>query len=213
MRTGLGLIVFFFFVNGVNAQEQISHSKKKALWFSAAVPGLGELYLGDWKYDKWGTGKAYFAAEAGLWSGYFLLSKYAGWIRHDARTYAADRAGVYLPSAKPARFYVNIGKFRDIYAYNDLQRRATGTELLYEENTGNFWKWDSEKSRKHYDRMRIRSDNTARLAQYLFFGMIANRVLSLVSTGKAYRTQQQSYYFQYIPTTGGMQAELTIRFN
>ena len=162
-------------------------SKKKALFYSLLIPGMGELYQNDWKFNQWGSGLYYFAAEAVFWSGHFYLKSYSSWLKEDARALAARKAGVDLNSPKPNDFYFNIGKFSDIYAYNDYQRRYVGTATLYEETDANFWQWSSQKSRKKYDRMRIDRDNYRNYSQYILWGVFVNHVMSAVNSMRVFR--------------------------
>ncbi len=167
--------------------EKQTKSKKKAFFYSLLLPGMGELYLNDWKFSAWGSGMYYFTAEALLWSGSFYLRSYGGWLKDDARALAARNAGVDLSSAKPSNYYFNIGKFSDIYSYNDHQRRYVGTETLYSETEANFWQWNSEKNRRRYDRMRIDSDNYRNISQYILWGVFVNHVMSAVNSMRLFR--------------------------
>jgi hypothetical protein len=182
-------------------------SKKKAFFFSLLVPGLGELYQNDWKFSGWGSGLYYFTAEAVLWSGHFYLKSYSNWVREDARSLAARSAGVDLNSNKPKNYYVNIGKFSDIYNYNDYQRRTVGTSTVYAETEANFWLWNSDKSRQKYDRLRIRSDNYRNFSQYMFWGVFTNHVLSAVNSMRIFRKlhplSDARLHFDIIPGSNG----------
>lgn len=182
-----------FLMSGISSTQQVMQevadgkSKKKAFFYSLLVPGLGELYQNDWKFSAWGSGLYYFTAEVVLWSGHFYLKNYGNWLREDSRSLAARSAGVDLNSTKPKRYYVNIGKFSDIYSYNDYQRRTVGTSTVYAETEANFWLWNSDKSRRKYDRMRIRSDNYRNFSQYIFWGVFTNHVLSAVNSMRIFR--------------------------
>lgn len=190
-----------------NSTPASGKSKKKAFFFSLLVPGLGELYQNDWKFSGWGSGLYYFTAEAALWSGHFYLKSYGSWLREDSRSLAARSAGVDLNSKKPDQYYVNIGKFSDIYSYNDYQRRTAGTSTVYAENDANFWLWSSEKSRKKYDRLRIRSDNYRNFSQYVFFGVFTNHVLSAVNSLRIFRKlhpqSEARLHFNVMPGSNG----------
>ncbi len=182
-------------------------SKKKTFFFSLLVPGLGELYQNDWKFAGWGSGLYYFTAEAALWSGHFYLKSYGNWLREDSRSLAARSAGVDLNSKKPDQYYVNIGKFSDIYSYNDYQRRTAGTSTVYAENDANFWLWNSDQNRRKYDRLRIRSDNYRNFSQYMFWGVFTNHVLSAVNSLRIFRKlhpqSEARLHFKVIPGSNG----------
>lgn len=171
-------------------KKPYAKSKKQAFFYSLLLPGLGELYQNDWKFEGWGSGLYYFAAEALLWSGHFYLKSYSNWQKEDSRSLAARNAGVDLFSPKPARYYVNIGKFSDIYLYNDFQRRMVGTSTLYAETGTNYWRWNSDHDRRTYDRMRIRSDSYRSFSQYMLWGIFTNHVLSSVNSMRIFRNRQ-----------------------
>lgn len=167
-------------------------SKTKAWLFSLLIPGMGELYLKDWNYRNWGSGRYFFTAEILSWSTHFYLKSYSSWINHDAKNMAAQYAGVNWKTSKPFKFKTMIGKFDDIYAYNESQRRLTGRSLLYEENPDNYWKWDSESHRKKYDRLRAKSNTSELYAKYTLFGVFVNHVLSSVNSLRIYRNEQKN---------------------
>ncbi|KAB2878328.1 hypothetical protein F9K33_13525 [bacterium] len=180
-------------------------SKKKAFLFSLLLPGLGELYQNDWKFNGWGSGLYYFGAEALLWSSHLYLGSYSNWLKEDSRSLAARNAGVDLKSPKPSRYYVNIGKFSDIYTYNEFQRRLVGTSTLYAETNANFWQWNNDGSRRKYDRLRADSDTYNNFSKYMLWGIFTNHVLSAVNSMRLFRNNERwgetRIHFDMIPRT------------
>lgn len=188
-------------VSGLNAQEtenatdhvQIHKSRGTALVYSFLVPGLGELYLEDWKWSEWGSGKTWFMSEIVMWGTHVYLASYSGWVKDDARALAATRAGVDWSVTKPDNYVSNIGKFTDIYSYNDVQRRFTGPEgNLYPETADNFWSWDSKNSQNKYDDLRIRSRTFKRYSEFTLYGIFVNHVVSVISASRAFRRHQHN---------------------
>ncbi len=165
----------------------VQKSKGKAFFYSLIVSGLGDLYLKDWKADHWGGGKYFFMTEVALWSSFLYLRGYSNWVKNDSRVFAAQHAGVNWHYAKPPKYSATIGKFSDIYSYNETQRRMTETILLMEENNTNYWKWDSDKNRKKYDRLRIRSHSSRNWATYTVYGILVNHVLSAVQATRTFQ--------------------------
>ncbi|MBL7961410.1 hypothetical protein JNL27_14345 [bacterium] len=166
-------------------------SKKKAFFFSLLLPGLGELYQNDWKFKGWGSGLYYFGAEALLWSSHLYLGSYRDWLKEDSRSLAARNAGVDLKTPKPSRYYVNIGKFSDIYTYNEFQRRLVGTSTLYSETDANFWQWNNDGSRRKYDRLRADSDTYNNFSKYMLWGIFTNHVMSAVNSMRVFRNNKR----------------------
>ncbi len=175
---------------------------KKAFLISLLIPGFGDLHIHNWDLKKWGNGKYFFGSEVTLWSSFFYLRSYSGWLKQDSRAFSAMHAGVKWNSVKPTKFNTVIGKFRDIYSYNETQRRLTGSSLLYSENEANYWKWDSQSNMKKYDRMRIRSQSAGTYATYVAYGIVVNHLLSAINTIRTLklrsRQQNVSFHLTYV---------------
>jgi hypothetical protein len=162
-------------------------SKPKAFMLSMLIPGFGDLYLNDWNIKKWGNGKYFFTSEIFLWSSFLYLKSYSNWIRQDSRALASQHAGVNWKQDKPSRYTTVIGKFADIYSYNETQRRLTGNAFLYPETSDNYWKWDSQSNQKKYDELRIKSRSTSIYATYVVYGVIVNHILSSINTMRTFK--------------------------
>jgi len=177
-----------------HSEKQNFHkSRGTALAYSFLLPGLGDLYLRDWKMSEWGSGKIGFATEVALWASHLYLSSYSGWVKDDARALAATHAGVDWSEAKPQGYFSNIGKFSSIYSYNDVQRRFTGPEgNLYNETLANYWSWDAESQRQKYDDRRIRSRSFKRYSEFVLYGIFVNHVISMIRTARTYRRMERS---------------------
>ncbi len=174
------------------AESGTRKSRKLVFFYSLVVPGAGDLYLKDWKVGDWTSGKYFFGMEVALWSVYLYASSHSGWIRSDARAFAAQHAGVDWSAPKPKDYSTYVGKFADLYTYNETTRRLSGTEFLYEETEANYWRWDTESNRRKYDRLRISSQQSERIAQYLVFGFIVNRIMAAVNSAREYRRLAKS---------------------
>jgi len=84
-----------------------------AVLYSLLLPGMGELYAGDY-----GTGKYFTGADGVLWITLAAIDNHATSMQDDARTYAALHAG-FDPSAKDDDYYIDVSNFNDVYSYND----------------------------------------------------------------------------------------------
>ncbi len=167
-------------------------SKKLVFFYSLLMPGMGDLYLKDWNVREWGSGKYFFATEVLLWASHFYSNSRSQWLAGDYKALAARHAGVVWGVPKPDKYETNIGKFSDIYYFNDVYRRASGTTQLYEENDANYWRWDSESHRKLYDRTRIQSQKFDRISQYLIFGIVVNHFMAGMNSIREYRRLQRA---------------------
>ncbi len=178
---------------------EFEKSKSKAIWLSFAVPGLGELYLNNWK--SMGSGKYFMAGEAMMWAGFFYFRSYGKWVHTDSRAFATRNAGV-VSGSKPASYYFNIAKYGSIYEYNDAERRLNAGKNVYAETSENFWQWQNDKVREKYDRMRIDATFYKRVASYVLFSGLMNRVLSAAQTARLFKqmkTQGISMNVQVFP--------------
>lgn len=171
--------------------EISSKSKKKALLLSLLVPGAGELYLNDWNLREWQSGKYFFTSEALLWAGHFYFRTYSNWSRSDAKALAAAHARVNWNAAKPSGYFSVIGKFTDIYTFNEVQRRFFGPEAVYTENAENFWQWDHEKNQNRFEDKRLESRNYKRYSQFVVYGVVVNHVLSAINAMRMYNKRQK----------------------
>lgn len=201
----------------------MNKSKRSAFFLSVLLPGLGDLYLHDWKIREWGSGRYFFATEVLLIAGHLYSAHRSDWLRNDYRAWAAGHAGVDWNYSKPSQYETNIGKFSDVYSYNEVQRRLTGTAQLYEEGPRHYWQWDSESHRKKYDRLRISSQKYDRFSQYLIFGVVVNHLLAGVNSLRQYRQMEKAtgihLRFRLSPFTGlggrpqyGFEARLSREF-
>lgn len=182
VRYSLCTVMILLGIVSIQAQEQVPSypSKKKAILLSLVAPGAGELYLSDWKFERWGSGKYFAATEVMLWAAHFYSRSYSGWLKEDARALAARKAGVDIHSSKPSKYYVNIGKYSDIYTYNEIQRRITGTEFLYDETDANYWHWQKDSDRRKYDKMRADTKRFQQISTYMYFGLFVNHMMGIV---------------------------------
>src|SRR5437868_5743769 len=75
-------------------QEQARGERKSpalAALYSLLLPGMGELYVGDY-----GSGKYFTIAEGALWTGWGGMQWYGNWKQNDSRQFAAQHAQISL---------------------------------------------------------------------------------------------------------------------
>lgn len=162
-------------------QSTGSTSKKDvgiAVIYSLLLPGMGELYVGE--YD---VGKYFTIGEAALWFTFTSFEVYGSWLRDDARRFAASHARVEL-SGKNDQFFVDIGNFLDTYEYNDARLRTREPEKLYDVNSNYFWQWDSDANRASYRDLRISHDRVFNNAQFVVAAIIVNHIASAVNAAR-----------------------------
>ncbi len=162
------------------APEGEEAGKKKsgflAAFYSLLLPGMGELYAGDFS-----RGEPNLIADGAMWLGFAGLNYAAGWTRRDGQTFAAEHAGVNT-AGKDDQYFVDIGNFIDIHEYNQKKLRDKTINILYNEDpaAGMYWKWDSDANRAVYHDTRVRADQLSNAGRFVIVGLIANRIWSAI---------------------------------
>ena len=155
-----------------------SKSVGLAVIYSLLLPGMGELYAGDY-----GSGKYFTGADGVLWLTLGGVDLHARSLRDDARTFAALHAG-FDPSSKDDTYYVNVGDFGDIYAYNEQVLRDRDAYKLYDPASPLYWKWDSGGNRELYRDQRVASEGMFNNTRFVVAALAVNRVLSAINAAR-----------------------------
>jgi hypothetical protein len=160
-------------------QDAGEKSVTLAVLYSLLLPGMGELYAGNFS-----SGKYYLIADAGLWLGYGGFQYYGRWLRTDARSYATQHAGANFDS-KDEQFEVNIGNFNSVEEYNDARLRDRNFDMLYDPQSSYAWRWEDDASRLQFKDQRIRSDEVFQGARFVVGALVLNRIISAISAGRS----------------------------
>jgi len=160
----------------------------KAFFYSLLLPGLGEAYTGHPGYTK------FFLSVEGIGWGFFLSNYLQVTARtEDNENYALQHAGV-TRTGKDAQYWINIGKYDNIYDYNEQKRRERDVDGLYSEDTVNFWRWDSYNNRLYYDWKRIQTREMERRQVYIIGALVLNHTLSAINAlrlARAYNKESE----------------------
>ena len=148
-----------------------------AVLYSILLPGMGELYAGDYS-----TGKYFTIAEAGLWLTMGAYQWYATGLRDDSRQFAVQHAGLSL-NGKSDKYFVDIGEFRDIYLYNEQILRKREPQKVYDPAVG-YWKWDTDANRESYRLLRVASDERFNDMKFLAAAIGINHIISAVNAAR-----------------------------
>lgn len=144
----------------------------KAFFMSLLVPGTGEFYAGSK-----GQGRFFLGAELLLWGSLLANRTYADILKDDYYAYAVQHAGVD-PRGKDQDFWVDIGKFDDLYSFNEQRRRDRFVDAIYPEDENYYWKWDSRENRFVYDGKRISVNEIANRDTYFYAAIVLNHLVS-----------------------------------
>lgn len=174
--------VTHFKADSLKQSNQLQKSPGKAFFLSLLLPGSGEYYAGAKQ------SAAYFAAaEVLLWIGMFANDAYQRELVRDYKTYAVEHAAINR-SGKDYQYWIDIGKYDDIYSFNDQRRQERYFDALYEENQANYWMWDSKENRLTYDENRLHANTVAVRAVYFQAAAMLNHFVSAIHA--MYRVRQ-----------------------
>ncbi len=149
-----------------------------AVLYSLLLPGMGELYVDDYR-----TGKYLTAAEGMLWVTLIGLDRYGTWLQDDARTFAVQHAGISL-AGKNDRYFVDVGNYNTVYDYNEKMLRDRNPYKLYGENSAFAWVWDARANREYYRDLRIKSDNMFNSVNFVAAAIAVNHIISAINAAR-----------------------------
>lgn len=189
-----------------------------AILYSALLPGMGELYGGNFNSGKYFTG-----GEVVLWLGYIATNYYTSWQEDNYKSYAAANGGVNTAN-KDADFFANVGNYTSVNQYNDEMAFRGRFTAMYNPAT-HYWNWDSQQQRQTYRGSWVASKNAENSLSYITGAMILNRVASIINAVRIVNSHNKSLepkieelgiLFNYAPTfpgdSGSMQMHITVGF-
>ena len=100
-----------------------------AILYSLLLPGMGELYAGNYQ-----SGKYFTIAETALWGTYIGINTYGNWQKDNYKKYAQTNGGVN-PDGKDDDYYASIGSYKDIEQYNNDKSFERDFGAMYETST------------------------------------------------------------------------------
>ena len=139
---------------GPSSQAE-AKSPGKAFFYSLLLPGAGQYYA-----ESSNSAVLFLGAEALLWLGLVGNNLYADHLVEEYKTFAVQHAGVWN-AGKDNEYWAVIGKYEDIYSYNEQRRRERRFDEVYDENAFYYWNWDSKTNRYEYDRSRLQAHEIA----------------------------------------------------
>ncbi len=170
-----------------------------AFLMSAAVPGLGELYVGNVN-----RARAFMAVEAGIWLGYGAFKIQENMREDDYREYASIFAGVdedaestylqdiadYIRSEGLDSFNEAIRSEARSFYPDDLDaQRAYFAENGYFDDS--VWEWESRERFAHYRELRTDASSSRQNAFYMTGLAVLNRAISAIDSAWMARRHNQ----------------------
>jgi hypothetical protein len=162
-----------------NMPDKVEFQKKSigiAIVYSLLLPGMGELYAGNYN-----SGKYFTIAEAALWGTYIGMNTYSNWQKNRYHSFAASNGGVDI-AGKSDDYFANIGAYLDINEYNDDMARNAEFNKMYNLKT-DYWKWTPQ-DRVKYRAMWTSGEQSHNNLRFVVGGLVLNRVVSAINAAR-----------------------------
>ncbi len=179
-------------------------SVKKAMLYSALVPGLGEMY--SQSYSK---GAIFLAAESAVIFSYFRMKSERDWAINSYKQYAFSVVGV--PKDMDDAYYQLIQNYMSSEEYNDnIIRDARNYFLIYNTDPEgyeayleanliseeNSWHWDNNSEWSEFIKLRLKKQDYEIYSNFAFAAAILNRIISVIDSAMGVKKFNRSR--QYI---------------
>ncbi len=194
-----------------NQNNEISGTS--AMFRSFAVPGWGHYYANP---DDWRRGQFYMAVDAALITSLTLLVVNSNLLETNLATFARTYSGTDL-DGRSRQFALAVANFNSLATYNAQQERTFNWDRLFPDTPENFWQWESEDHRLRYGNIRSRYDKVNRQIPTVIGLMVANRLISGISSFVHVRNQdislpEVSMFYSQEPN-GNLHPTASVRFH
>jgi hypothetical protein len=149
-----------------------------AVLYSLLLPGMGELYAGDYS-----TGQYFTIADGVLWSFFAGFTVYGNDKKADYKSFAQSSGGVNL-NGKDETYFANISLYQNITEYNTAQELNRDFEATYDVTTDS-WDWGSNATRKEFRGLWSSSENAFNNVRFAVGALVLNRIVSAIFAVKA----------------------------
>jgi hypothetical protein len=160
--------------NEINRTTSERKSSGMAVIYSLLLPGMGELYAGNFS-----AGKYFTIAEATLWGVFAGMKYYSDWQEDVYKGYAVSHGSVSL-DGKDEDYFANIGNYDNIQNYNNDKAFYRRFEEMYNVET-HYWNWESTTERRTYRDHWKSSEEASNNLRFVVGAMILNRLVSAIN--------------------------------
>jgi TM2 domain-containing membrane protein YozV len=160
--------------------NSVAVSKKSpglAILYSFLLPGMGELYAGNFS-----SGKYFTIAEGTLWGVYIGMDSYGYWLKNNYKSFAASAGGV-ITANKNADYYATIGNYNNIAEYNDAMALQGNFKKMMDPVSG-YWSWQSTADRRNYRNLWVSGEQENNNLRFVVGALILNRVISAINAAR-----------------------------
>jgi hypothetical protein len=175
--------------NFSNKLQKDFHKKNLglAIIYSLLLPGMGELYAGNYS-----SGKYFTIADALLWGSYIGFDVYGNIRKNDYKSFAASNGGINN-SGKDAAYYTTVGNYISIQQYNDEKALERNFSDMYNVDKY-YWDWKTNAQRSTYRNMWTSSESAYNNLRFVAGALILNRIVSIINVVRLvndYNNRQQ----------------------
>ena len=175
-------------------------SVKKAMFYSALVPGLGEMYTQN--YSK---GAIFLATETAIIFSYIRMQSELDWAKRSYKQYAFSVADV--PTNMDDEYYQLIQNYMSSEEYNDnIIRDARNYFLIYNTDPEGYeayleanliseedsWHWNNNDQWISYRSLRLKKQDYEIYTNFAFAAAILNRIISIIDSAVEARKLKRS---------------------
>ncbi len=186
------IILFLFTLQLIFIYGEDTKSVKKAMLYSAILPGAGQIYTQN--YTKAGV---FLGSEAAIWFGKTRFENERDWAEDSYKKFAHEIAGVNN-NTSPDMYnliqdYVSSEEYNlkvELFARNYYLIINNNPELYQEYLTryqipaDQSWDWKSESNRAKYNNIRQRRQKYEIYSNFAFSALILNRVISAIDAAR-----------------------------
>jgi len=149
-----------------------SQTLSNPIFKSSVFPGWGQKELGNKKHHK-----IFLITEVSLLLTCFTSYGFSKHLEYKFQSYASQHAGL-RSKGKDRQFWVDIGNYLNTQMHNEEHLRWREHDALYESN--DLWNWDSDKSMKKFEKIRIKSDQLAINGKFIAGAILVNHIISAI---------------------------------
>jgi len=164
--------------NDIDLPNLVESSGKKstglAILYSLVLPGMGELYAGDYSLGKYLT-----AADVLFWGATIGFNTYGKWQEDNYKAFAKSHGGVTY-SGDDQDFYARVGSYMSVNSYNREQELNRNFNKVYNTDIY-YWNWTTNETRKEYRNMWTSSEQAYNNVRFAVGALILNRVVSIIN--------------------------------
>ncbi|MCU7495201.1 MAG: hypothetical protein HF314_04900 [Ignavibacteria bacterium] len=174
-----------------------------AVLYSLILPGMGELYGGNYS-----SGKYFTIADGVIWGVFAGYNIYGNWQRNNYKAFAQSNGGV-SPAGKDATYYANLGDYISQEEYNRRQGLDANFSGMYN-GEQYYWNWASQSQRQEYRGMWESSEQAFNDVRFAVGALIVNRIISAFNAARIVRNYNKNIDTQ---TSWNLSMSLTPRMN